>query len=166
MPESMRTIVVGVDGSPESDGALRWALDEARLRGSTLLVVHAYQAAPIQLGETVASAAGMGAPPVYSVEDVERLREAAEGEAGGVIDGALRRVGADATAGLEVRRETVDGPPTQALIAAARDADLLVLGSRGRGGFLGLLLGSVAQQCVHHPPCPVVVVPAERQHSA
>jgi nucleotide-binding universal stress UspA family protein len=61
--------------------------------------------------------------------------------------------------GVEVRGELVEGPPARALLEHARTADLLVVGSRGLGGFRSLLLGSVSQQVVHHAPCPVVVVP-------
>ena len=59
----------------------------------------------------------------------------------------------------EIERAAVAGPPAQTLIESAPGAELLVVGSRGRGGFLGLLLGSVSQQCAQHPPCPVVILP-------
>lgn len=156
----MDTIVVGVDGSPGSDAALRWALEEARLRGSKVRVVHAYQlpqTAPVEAG------IGIAAPtrhPVFSAEDVERLQAAAEQEAEGVIETSLQRVG-EAAAGLTVEHAPLPGPPAQALIEEGREAALLVLGSRGRGGFLGLLLGSVSQQLAHHPPCPVVILPPQ-----
>lgn len=61
---------------------------------------------------------------------------------------------------VDVQGELIEGRPASALLEAAGDADLLIVGSRGRGGFTGLLLGSVSAQCVHHAPCPVVVVPA------
>jgi nucleotide-binding universal stress UspA family protein len=60
--------------------------------------------------------------------------------------------------GVEIRTHVVRGQPAEVLLNAAKDADLLVVGSRGRGGFKGLLLGSVSTQCVHHASCPVVVV--------
>jgi nucleotide-binding universal stress UspA family protein len=66
---------------------------------------------------------------------------------------------ADATDGIELEADAVEGPPADTLIAAGRDAELLVVGSRGRGGFAGLLLGSVSQQCAQHAPCPVVILP-------
>jgi nucleotide-binding universal stress UspA family protein len=64
--------------------------------------------------------------------------------------------------GLEVERSVVHGAPAAVLIEAAADADELVVGTRGHGGFVGLLLGSVGQQCTHHAPCPVVIVPQAR----
>ena len=163
----MGTIVVGVDGSPGSDAALRWALDEARLRGSKLRVVHAYELPMVALSEGAVGAAGIPAPPVVTREDVERMRTGAEEQARGVVERALQRVGGKAADRPEIEVAAIAGPAAQTLIEAGRDAELLVLGSRGRGGFLGLLLGSVTQQCAHHPPCPVVILPpAEESESA
>jgi nucleotide-binding universal stress UspA family protein len=150
-------IVVGVDGSAGSDVALRWAVAEARLRGSSLRIVHVYHLPHGPYTEVgVGAAAGMVVPASYT--DDERLRRTIEEQARRVIDDALARAG-EAAAGLDVERVAVEGPPAQTLIESARGADLLVVGSRGRGGFLGLLLGSVSQQCAHHPPCPVVILP-------
>jgi nucleotide-binding universal stress UspA family protein len=159
----MGTIVVGVDGSPGSDAALRWALDEARLRGSRLRVVHAYEAPHVALSDVAVGAAGIPTPPVLAQVDVERVRASAEEQARSVIDSALRRVAREGGERAEIERAALVGPAAQTLIEAGRDAELLVLGSRGRGGFLGLLLGSVTQQCAHHPPCPVVILPPPEQ---
>jgi nucleotide-binding universal stress UspA family protein len=103
----------------------------------------------------------LGAPATsaYTSEDAERLREASEQAARSVLAGALERVGCEAIDAIEVEQEIVEGPTVPVLIGAARAASLLVLGSRGRGGFAGLLLGSVSQQCAQHPPCPVVILP-------
>jgi nucleotide-binding universal stress UspA family protein len=152
-------IVVGVDGSPGSDVALRWAMDEARLRGSKLRVVHAYELPQTALTEAGVGAAGIPAPAVMTREDAERARSDAEEQARRVVEGALQRAVGEAADQPEVEVATLVGSAAQTLIAAGRDAELLVLGSRGRGGFLGLLLGSVTQQCAHHPPCPVVILP-------
>jgi nucleotide-binding universal stress UspA family protein len=65
-------------------------------------------------------------------------------------------------AGAEVERSAVHGPPAEVLLEAARGAAELVVGTRGHGGFVGLLLGSVSQQCAHHAPCPIVIVPPAR----
>jgi nucleotide-binding universal stress UspA family protein len=153
----MGTIVVGLDGSAGSDTALRWALAEARLRGARLSVIHAYQVPPLTVGDLGTAA---GAPAAaFSTEELDRLRSAVKSDAHDVVEAALRRAGDDALAGLEVERQALEGPAVQVLIESARDAELLVLVSRGRGGFLGLLLGSVSQQCAQHPPCPVVILP-------
>jgi nucleotide-binding universal stress UspA family protein len=160
----MGTIVVGVDGSPGSDAALRWALAEARLRGSKLRVVHAYELPRSPIADGGVGAAGFVTQPVFA-EDVDRLRSNAEEQARGVIDSTLQRVGDKAAEELEIERAALSGPATQTLIEAGQDAELLVLGSRGRGGFLGLLLGSVSQQLAHHPPCPLVLLPPPEQRS-
>jgi nucleotide-binding universal stress UspA family protein len=103
-------------------------------------------------------AGGMGVP-VMVTEDVEELGRAVETQAGGVIDESVRGAGGGAAEGLEIERAAIEGPAVQTLIEAARGAELLVVGSRGRGGFVGLLLGSVSQQVAQHPPCPVVILP-------
>jgi len=74
-----------------------------------------------------------------------------------VLERALEDAG-DAAAGLDVESVVREGAPAGVLLDEAQDAELLVVGSRGLGGFRGLLLGSVSQQCTHHAPCPVVIV--------
>jgi nucleotide-binding universal stress UspA family protein len=155
----MGTIVVGVDGSAGSEVALRWALAEARIRGAGVRIVHAYQRPLLPLADAGLGPAGGAAVAAVLPESVERLRSAAERQARGLIDEELQRVNGGATHGLDIERTAVEGPTAQVLIESARGADLLVIGSRGRGGFLGLLLGSVSHQCAHHPPCPVVILP-------
>jgi nucleotide-binding universal stress UspA family protein len=154
----MGTIVVGVDGSAGSDAALRWAVAEARLRGSKLRVVHVYQPPQLPLTEAgIGAPAGMGVPVL--AESGDELRQAAEAEATRLIEEAQGRTGSDSLHGLEIERAVLAGPTAQTLIESAQGSELLVVGSRGRGGFLGLLLGSVSHQCAHHPPCPLVILP-------
>jgi nucleotide-binding universal stress UspA family protein len=151
-------IVVGVDGSAGSVAALRWALTEAHLRGVPLRLVHAYEL-PHHLAGDLAVGLGPAAAAAYAGEDVERLRRSLEEAARRALAGALERADKEAIDGIEIEQEIVEGPAAPALIEAARGAALLVVGSRGRGGFAGLLLGSVSQQCAQHPPCPVVILP-------
>lgn len=146
----MRKIVVGVDGSEASTEALRFAVEEARLRGATLKVVHAWDF-------PYSAVAVAGYLPQADGRLFEELREAAER----LLDGALTGVEAE-TEGISIERAVIEAPAPRALVDAAEDADLLVVGSRGLGGFAGLLLGSVSQQCAHHAPCPVVIVPLRR----
>jgi nucleotide-binding universal stress UspA family protein len=155
----MGIIVVGIDGSPNSDAALRWALAQARLTASRLRVVHVYPDPPALLVDGSMGIGGMPAPSV-TAGDNEQFRQAAEDRAGGLIDEALRRVEGKQE-GVEIEASPQPGRAAGTLIQSAQGADLLVVGSRGHGGFLGLLLGSVSQQCAQHPPCPLVIVPLE-----
>jgi nucleotide-binding universal stress UspA family protein len=136
-------IVVGVDGSEASKEALRWALEESRLRRSRLRAVYAWLYP--QIG-------GRGYIPP-DVLDPEILRQTAQER----LDGFVAEVAGE-TPGVELERLVDQGPAAQVLVEAAKGAELLVVGSRGHGGFAGLLLGSVSQQCAHHAPCPVVIV--------
>ena len=141
----MNTIVVGVDGSEGAAAALEFAAEEAALRQARLRIVSAWEV-PI-----VAYTGGF-APPLDD-ETNQALRLGAQQ----VADGAL------ATAktlqpSLEGEAVAVEGQPADVLLGQAVDADLIVVGSHGRGGFASLLLGSVSQQVVHHATCPVVVV--------
>jgi nucleotide-binding universal stress UspA family protein len=134
--------VVGVDGSPQGAAALRWAVDEARLRQATLEVVHAWLF-PV-----------VGDVPGAAMDTLARDLERAAGE---LLDHVVDEV-AGTDPGDKLDRRVVEGGAAAVLVDAAAGADLLVVGSRGRGGFAGLLLGSVAQQCLHRAPCPVGVV--------
>jgi nucleotide-binding universal stress UspA family protein len=135
-------IVVGVDGSEESRSALRWAVDEARLRGAKLRVVHAWFAYP---------AIAEGGPVVAA--DWESLGDSARAFVESFVEETVGE-----PEGVEIEAAAVHGTAAVVVVEAAREAELLVVGSRGHGGFAGLLLGSVSQQCVHHSACPVVVV--------
>jgi nucleotide-binding universal stress UspA family protein len=145
----MGVIVVGVDGSEGAKAALRFALEETRLREDTLRAVHAWH---VDLSVPGIEAAYQ--PPATALEEHRRFAEAA-------LEAALSEVGVDA-GGVEIERRVVEGRPAAALVEESRGADLLVVGSRGHGGFAGLLLGSVSQQVVHHADCPVVVVRPKR----
>jgi nucleotide-binding universal stress UspA family protein len=139
-------IVVGVDGSESARAALAWALAEARLRRDVVRVVCAWHV----------PAAAYGAPGFVPPVD-GGLDASFERAAGQAMEETLDAL-ADAVEGVEVEREIAHGAAAGVLIKAARGADLLVVGSRGRGGFAGLLLGSVSQQSAQHAPCPVVIV--------
>jgi nucleotide-binding universal stress UspA family protein len=136
-------LVVGVDGSSGSGAAVCWAAVEARRRGVPLHLVHAWL---VPLVET-------SVVPVLGVRGGTALRA----EATRVLSEAAARAVA-AAPGIEVETSLVPGDAAAALIAAAGDADLLVVGYRGTGGFAGLLAGSVAVAAVSHAACPVVVV--------
>ncbi|MGA2530567.1 MAG: universal stress protein [Acidimicrobiales bacterium] len=136
-------VVVGVDGSPEAATALEIAIEEARLRSARLHVTYAYPA--------------LGAPLTGSTG--HDYYEQTEHDAHDVLQKAA--AAAASTEGLEVEWLGVPGNPAEVLIEASRGANLLVVGSRGRGGFMGLLMGSVSTQCVHHSHCPVLVVRKE-----
>ncbi|HVT76971.1 MAG TPA: universal stress protein [Acidimicrobiales bacterium] len=130
-------VVVGVDGSDNGRRAMAWALDEAKARGLSCLLVHAVDF-------------GFAAASPYAGVTFDQLRDAGQA----VLDTELA-IARDA--GVPVEGRLVISSAAQALIDASRDAALLVVGSRGRGGFTGMLLGSVSTACVHHAHCPVLV---------
>lgn len=132
-------IVVGVDGSSSSADALRWAANQAALTGGELHVITAWHLA-----------AAYGYAPIAADFDWERDGESMLQE---VIE---KSVPAERRA--SVQKHVIEGHPAQVLLDAAEGAELLVVGSRGHGGFTGMLLGSVSQHLVTHARCPVVVV--------
>jgi nucleotide-binding universal stress UspA family protein len=135
-------IIVGTDGSENSLSALRWALREGDLRKATVDVVHVWDYPPLL------DPMALGTMPTNAELEASAER---------VLREVMRRVDADRGAAV-VNQIVTRGPAAQSLLSAARGADLLVVGRRGRGGFLGVLLGSVATQVVNHAQCPVVVV--------
>jgi nucleotide-binding universal stress UspA family protein len=145
------TIVVGVDGSNASRTALRWAAEEARLRGARLEAVYVYEHSPSW--QMYGYSAEIAAIPVSAMPDDRHSRELARS----LVERLVTELG---DVGIEVDAIAhEDRRPAHALVERSRTADLLVVGSRGRGGFAGLVLGSVSQQCVQHATCPVVVMP-------
>jgi nucleotide-binding universal stress UspA family protein len=147
----MERIIVGVDGSKNSLQALHWAAREAALRGAALVAVHVWQLNLPSAPYPVPTAA-------YDVDMIKQSGDAVLAEAIAAVD--------TASLSAPVERVLVEGSAAHALLREAEHADLLVVGARGRGGFLGLLLGSVSYQIVHHATCPVVVVPAQQVATA
>ena len=143
-------IVVGVDGSGPSTEALEWAARQAELTGAPLDVVTAWAFGeePTPFGIV---------PPV--LPDSDPLMEARSklNEVVTAVRGRHKLV--------EVRTDVVRGHAAEVLLEAAQDADLLVVGSRGRGALVGMLLGSVSEHCVRHATCPVVIVRPVHQHT-
>jgi nucleotide-binding universal stress UspA family protein len=137
MPGTTNRIVVGVDGSDASVDALRWALGQAGLTSSELEVLISW-AVPSQLAELA----------------VDKIDWDARAKA--LLEDTLAAVHVEKD--LQVTRTARPGHPAQVLMDASRDADLLVVGSRGHDGFAGMLLGSVSTHVAAHAHCPVVVV--------
>jgi nucleotide-binding universal stress UspA family protein len=140
-------IVVGVDGSPSSRAALRWAVRQATFMNGTVDAVIAWQI-PVVLQS-------YGWAPIY-VEEEGSFEEDARKRLDALIDEVVEQADSG-----RVKSLVIKGHAAEALMEAADGADLLVVGSSGRGGFTQALLGSVSQHCVHHAPCPVLVVRGE-----
>jgi nucleotide-binding universal stress UspA family protein len=136
-------VVVGVDGSPISEQAVGFAAEEAALRSAELVAVHAWTG-PRSTGP------GDMLPLVYDVDEVEAEEKRLLAES---VSGVHERY-----PDLVVTRRVVHGRPAQTLVEEAARAQLVVVGSRGRGGFIGLTLGSVSQAVLHHAECPVAIV--------
>lgn len=139
-------IVVGVDGSPQSETAIDWALEESRVHGDDVILVHAWRYPSLALtgyaGQTL---------PVFGAEDIKKLAD----EFLGTCTKGVRTRAPD----VHLDARVVEGHPAAALVEASEGARLLVVGTRGLGGFKGLLMGSVSTACAHHARCPVVIVP-------
>jgi nucleotide-binding universal stress UspA family protein len=139
--DTSKPIIVGVDGSEESLRALRWDIDESRLRGLPLHVVNCWHYPPTPFSPY---------QPPLSHEDFERT-------ATDIVDSCV----ADALgkeSDVEYTTRIVEGHPSSVLVDLSADADMIVVGCRGRGGFVGLLIGSVSQHVAEHAHCPVVVI--------
>jgi len=143
----MPGIIVGVDGSSHSQRALEWAAREAALRHAPLTVLTVHQAVRGYFGGVT--------PYPGDVEQTEKARVAAQAETDKVLAGL-----ADKPDSVTVR--AVHGIPAEELIHASQDADMIVLGSRGGGGFSRLRMGSVAHHVTHQATRPVVLIPPER----
>ena len=137
-------IVAGIDGSPSSISALRWAIRQAGLTGATVDATIAWHY-PV-------SAGGYGWAPIGMGTTFD-FKENAEQVLADAISTAC-----DPGSDIPVRARVAEGNAAQVLLDASDGADLLVVGSRGHGGFTEALLGSVSQHCVHHAHCPVVVI--------
>jgi nucleotide-binding universal stress UspA family protein len=163
----MGQIVVGVDGSADAEAALRWAIEEARRHGDSVRAVYVYGLSSEHNPFLTAYASLPTATGAKrTAEDAQRWREEraeatrlqAEGELSSIVGGVM-----DEQSDVKVATVAVGGGrPAQALLEQASDCALLVVGARGRGGFRGLRLGSIAEKCVRHAPCSVMVVRAKR----
>jgi nucleotide-binding universal stress UspA family protein len=141
----MEKIVVGIDGSDASKAALRWAVEDARVRGAEVIALHAYEApAPVL---DAAPASPVDLPGLVAEFQEGALRLVTE-----VVDEVVGNAVTVNVAPIAVEEDR----PAKALLDAARDADLLVVGSHGHG-LSGLFLGSVSLECAQHAACPVLI---------
>lgn len=146
---TLTRIVVGVDGSAGSALALRWALDEAARWGSSLVIAHSwFTPYPVEPWGMVVTPKDRGVFESTARDLMSDMVDRA------VAEGAVRPTVLDLL--------PIDDASGPALVEASADADLLVVGSRGRGGFAALLVGSTSLHCLHHAACPVALVPAPR----
>jgi nucleotide-binding universal stress UspA family protein len=145
----MSGIIVGVDGSGHSRRALEWAMKEAAVRRLPLTVIAVHE---ISVGYR---GSGVGYPADHAV--AEHARRAVQLEVEKVLD----ELGESRPGSVTVH--VVSGTPAHELLSAAGDADMIVVGSRGTGGFARLLMGSVSTQVSHHAHCPVVIIPPEHR---
>jgi nucleotide-binding universal stress UspA family protein len=148
----MPGVIVGIDGSSHSQAALEWAMREAAIRHELLTVITVQQAA----------ASGWGGTVVFPAD--HELRDKAQQAAQEATDKAAQRLGEAAPPSVTV--QAVIGIPAAELIEASKTAGLLVVGSRGAGGFARLMMGSVSSQVSHHAHCPVVIVPDATSRAA
>lgn len=137
--ELAQPVVVGVDGSECSIGALRWAAEQARLQHAPLVALHAWQIPSVGLP---------GLAPPYPDDEFQTHAEQ-------VLDHVMAKAG---DIDVPVERRIVKAHAAQALIDVSKDAALVVVGSHGHGGVAGTLLGSVSQRVASHAHCPVVIV--------
>lgn len=136
--------MVGIDGSEASKDALRWGVEYARARGADVVALHAYDV-PVPAPDA-SPAAPLDLPALVTEiheGSLQLVKEVVDDVVGDVVS-------------VNVVPVAVEDPPAEALLEAARDADLLVVGSRGRG-LSGLLLGSVSLECAQHATCPVLI---------
>lgn len=138
-------IVVGVDGSAASEEALGYAVRQARLEGARIRAVTAWHVPTVAYG-------GPGVAVLVDLRS-EFVRDAKE-----ILDKALSSLRDDETSGVEIERVVREGRPASVLVEEAKDAHLLVVGSRGHGDLAELLLGSVSHECAQRAPCPIVIV--------
>lgn len=144
----MSRIIVGIDGSAHSQRALEWAVKEAAVHQLPLTVLTVFRT-PVSF---------WGGPVGYPEADAVDAGKARD-EARDAADKAIAAVGGERPPQVQVQALT--GVPAEELISMSKDADMLVVGSRGTGGFTRLLLGSVSTQVVHHAHCPVVIIPGD-----
>ena len=144
----MPGITVGIDGSDHSQRALEWAIKEAVIRNTPLTVLAVHQ---------VAGNHWNAAPEIYPADapEAEKMRQSAQ-------ELVQKLIEASGGPGPSVTVRAVSGIAAQELIKASNDSDLVVVSSRGGGGFARLMLGSTSGQVVQHSACPVVVIPADR----
>ncbi len=137
-----RRIVVGVDGSAAGQRALRWALAEARRRKESILAVIAWR--------------------WDTLENLDTISSAAADEAAATLSRQIDAVPASERVSVPIVMQVREGRPGDVLTAAARDAELLVIGSHGHSHRLQQVLGSTAEECVRNASCPVVVLPPKQ----